>query len=172
MTSILIPAAFLVFLLAWMLFRTLRIQRMPDQVEPAPKAPIDGGQVARHLSQAVQFKTISKLEMSDSEHSPFLDLHAWITQTFPMITEKLTRTVINDHSLLYKWEGSDSHQKPVLFNAHMDVVPVDEATRKEWKSEPFGGEIRDGFVWGRGALDMKGIMIGLLESVEGLLKEG
>ena len=42
----------------------------------------------------------------------------------------------------------------------------------EWKAEPFGGEMRDGFVWGRGALDMKGIMVGLLESVEALLKEG
>jgi carboxypeptidase PM20D1 len=62
--------------------------------------------------------------------------------------------------------------KPVLLNAHMDVVPVDEVTRKEWKSEPFGGEIRDGYIWGRGALDMKGIMVGLLESVEALLEEG
>ena len=54
----------------------------------------------------------------------------------------------------------------------MDVVPVDEATRKEWKNDPFGGEIREGFVWGRGALDMNGIMVSLLESVEALLKEG
>jgi carboxypeptidase PM20D1 len=172
MNPILIPIAFLVFLLAWMLFRTLKLQRTPDQIEPAPKAPIDANLAAKHLSQAVQFKTISKMEMSAEEHEPFRDLHAWITQTYPLITEKLTRTIINDHSLLYKWAGSDSHLKPVLFNAHMDVVPVDEATRKEWKAEPFGGEIRDGFVWGRGALDMKGIMVGLLESVEALLKEG
>ena len=172
MNPILIPVAFLVFLLAWMLFRTLKLQRTPDPVEPAPKAPVDANLAARHLSQSVQFKTISKMEMSGEEYKPFLDLHAWIAQTYPLISEKLTRTVINDHSLLFKWAGSDGHLKPVLFNAHMDVVPVDEATRKEWKAEPFGGEIRDGFIWGRGALDMKGIMVGLLESVEALLKEG
>ena len=172
MNPILIPIAFMVLLLAWMLFRTLKLQRLPDQVEPAPKAPIDANLAARHLSQAIQFKTISKMEMSDEDRKPFLDLHEWISQAFPLISEKLARTVINHHSLLYKWSGSDNHLKPVLFNAHMDVVPVDEATRPEWKAEPFGGEIRDGFVWGRGALDMKGIMVGLLESVEALLKEG
>ena len=172
MNLFLIPVAFLVFLLAWMLFRTLKLQRSPDPVEPAPKAPIDPDLISRHLSQAIQFKTISKMEMSAEEHKPFLELHAWITQAYPLLAEKLTRTVINDHSLLYRWVGSDSHLKPVLFNAHMDVVPVDAVTRPEWKAEPFGGEIRDGFVWGRGALDMKGIMVGLLESVEALLKEG
>jgi carboxypeptidase PM20D1 len=172
MNLILVPIALLIFLDAWMLFRTLKLQRVPDEVEPAPKAPIDSSQVSKHLSEAIQIKTISKMEMNESDRKPFLELHEWIKNSFPLIGEKLNRTVINDYSLLYTWAGSDSHLKPVLLNAHMDVVPVDEATRKEWKSEPFGGEIRDGFIWGRGALDMKGIMVGLLESVEALLKEG
>ena len=59
--------AFLVFLLAWMLFRTLKLQRAPDQIEPAPIAPIDANLVSKHLSQAIQFKTISKMEMSDAK---------------------------------------------------------------------------------------------------------
>lgn len=43
--------------------------------------------------------------------------------------------------------------RPVLLLHHMDVVPAD-ATR--WQKDPFGGEIADGAVWGRGAMDMKG----------------
>jgi len=172
MNLILVPIAFLIFLSAWMLFRTLKLQRVPDEVEPAPKAPIDSNQVSRHLSQVIQIKTISKMEMSEEDRKPFLELHAWITRTFPLINEKLSRTIINEYSLLYTWAGSDSHLKPALLNAHMDVVPVDEATRKEWKAEPFGGDIREGYIWGRGPLDMKGVMVSLLESVEALLKEG
>lgn len=43
---------------------------------------------------------------------------------------------------------------PVLgFNGHTDVVPVGDAAA--WSVDPFGGEIRDGFLWGRGACDMK-----------------
>lgn len=172
MNLMLIPLALLIFLAAWMLFRTLELHHMPEEVEPAPKTLIDSALVSRHLSQAIQIKTISKAEMFEDDCKPFLELHAWISKTFPLINEKLSRTVINDFSLLYTWAGSDSRLKPALLNAHMDVVPVDEVTRKEWKTDPFGGEIREGFVWGRGALDMKGIMVSLLESVEALLNEG
>jgi acetylornithine deacetylase/succinyl-diaminopimelate desuccinylase-like protein len=49
-------------------------------------------------------------------------------------------------------KGSGTHKAIALVH-HMDVVP---ATRADWSADPFGGEIRDGHVWGRGALDMKG----------------
>ncbi|HEX7232232.1 MAG TPA: M20/M25/M40 family metallo-hydrolase [Candidatus Binatia bacterium] len=48
--------------------------------------------------------------------------------------------------------GDGSRKSVVLLN-HMDVVPADE---KLWKAKPFGGEIKDGMIWGRGALDDKG----------------
>ncbi len=44
-------------------------------------------------------------------------------------------------------------QRPLVLAHHMDVVP---AVREDWSVSPFGGEVRDGFIWGRGALDMKG----------------
>jgi len=50
----------------------------------------------------------------------------------------------------------DGSKKPILLYNHMDVV---EADPTRWSCDPFGGEIRDGYVWGRGALDMKGMGI-------------
>jgi acetylornithine deacetylase/succinyl-diaminopimelate desuccinylase-like protein len=47
----------------------------------------------------------------------------------------------------------DSSKKPVLLTAHSDVVPVE---RKNWSVDPFAGVIKDGYVFGRGALDFKG----------------
>ena len=41
---------------------------------------------------------------------------------------------------------------PLLLQGHVDVVPA----RGSWRHEPFGGELADGYIWGRGALDMKG----------------
>jgi acetylornithine deacetylase/succinyl-diaminopimelate desuccinylase-like protein len=48
--------------------------------------------------------------------------------------------------------GSDPSRPPLLIHGHLDVVPADPA---EWSVHPFAGEVRDGYVWGRGAVDMK-----------------
>ena len=55
-------------------------------------------------------------------------------------------------STIARIEGSDSSRPPLLVHGHLDVVPADAS---EWSVDPFGGEIKDGCVWGRGAIDMK-----------------
>ncbi len=49
--------------------------------------------------------------------------------------------------------GIGKHQKAILLLSHMDVVP---AYAKEWQEPPFSGEVKDGEIWGRGAIDDKG----------------
>jgi len=53
-------------------------------------------------------------------------------------------------SLLARWGGDEG--EPLLVHGHLDVVPADAA---DWQVDPFSGEIQDGYVWGRGAVDMK-----------------
>jgi len=55
-------------------------------------------------------------------------------------------------STIARIEGSDPTRPPLLVHGHLDVVPADKG---EWSVDPFGGEVRDGYVWGRGAVDMK-----------------
>jgi len=50
--------------------------------------------------------------------------------------------------------GSDPSAGALLVHAHLDVVPADKA---EWAVHPFAGEVRDSYLWGRGAVDMKGM---------------
>src|SRR2546423_2299054 len=57
----------------------------------------------------------------------------------------------------------------VLFLSHTDVVLADPA---EWQLDPFGGELRDGEVWGRGALDMKGQVAAEAVAIASLAREG
>ncbi len=63
----------------------------------------------------------------------------------------------NRFGLLVRLPGRDRTKKPLLLLNHFDVVPVDA---KAWRVDPFGGLIKDGLIWGRGAMDMKstGIM--------------
>jgi acetylornithine deacetylase/succinyl-diaminopimelate desuccinylase-like protein len=57
-------------------------------------------------------------------------------------------------NLLARLPGRDRTKKPLLLLNHLDVVPVDRAA---WKLDPFAAVIQDGFIWGRGTMDMKGI---------------
>ncbi|MCC6536989.1 MAG: M20/M25/M40 family metallo-hydrolase [Bryobacterales bacterium] len=59
-------------------------------------------------------------------------------------------------NLVVRYPGRDRAKKPLLLLNHFDTVPVDA---KMWDIDPFGGLLKDGFIWGRGALDMKGIGI-------------
>lgn len=65
--------------------------------------------------------------------------------------------VINTYSLLYTIQGSDASLKPYVLISHLDVVPVDDQT---WDVPQFEGLIKDGFIWGRGTIDVKnGVMV-------------
>jgi acetylornithine deacetylase/succinyl-diaminopimelate desuccinylase-like protein len=55
-------------------------------------------------------------------------------------------------SMVARIEGTDPSRPPLLIHGHLDVVPADAT---EWSVEPFSGEVRDDYVWGRGAIDMK-----------------
>ncbi len=55
-------------------------------------------------------------------------------------------------SVVARWAGEDSSREALLIHGHLDVVP---ANADDWQVDPFAGEIRDGCVWGRGAVDMK-----------------
>jgi len=55
-------------------------------------------------------------------------------------------------STIARIEGSDPSRSPLLIHGHLDVVPAEAS---EWSLDPFGGEVRDGYLWGRGAIDMK-----------------
>jgi acetylornithine deacetylase/succinyl-diaminopimelate desuccinylase-like protein len=73
----------------------------------------------------------------------------------PTILERAPRR----SNVLARVPGADPALPPLLVHAHLDVVPADPA---EWTVPPFAGEIRDGFVWGRGAVDMKDMCATLL----------
>jgi acetylornithine deacetylase/succinyl-diaminopimelate desuccinylase-like protein len=71
-------------------------------------------------------------------------------------------------SLYARLEGDGTKQAVVLLN-HLDVVPVD---RRYWTQDPFGGAIKDGYIWGRGTIDMKGMGVVEAMSMLALKRQG
>ena len=139
---------------------------------PAAEPDYDTQVIAEHLSAAVQIKTISWSPTAETEGNAFLAFHAFLETTFPTVHATLTREVINDYSLLYRWRGSDPDKTPIAILGHMDVVPIEPGTEDDWDHPPFSGAIADGFIWGRGVLDDKSSVVLSMEAVEALTQQG
>jgi carboxypeptidase PM20D1 len=127
---------------------------------------------ARNLSQAITFKTISHQKPADDDPAAFAGLRNWLVTAYPRVNATMAHELIPGGALLYKWQGSDPSLLPVLFLAHQDVVPVEPGTESQWTQSAFAGTIAGGYVWGRGALDDKGMLVTLMETAEGLITAG
>jgi carboxypeptidase PM20D1 len=127
---------------------------------------------AERLGSAVRFKTISYQDHDQVDYGEFAAFHRFMRDSFPRVFAALEVETINGYSLLLRWPGSDGALPPVLFTAHMDVVPVEPGTEQDWQHPAFDGVVADGRIYGRGTLDDKVGVMGLLEAAEQLLAAG
>ncbi|NVK37397.1 MAG: M20/M25/M40 family metallo-hydrolase [Gammaproteobacteria bacterium] len=165
-------AVSLLILVAVVLVRTLMFSPVERPVESFESVEVDAERVSTHLSQAVQFQTISHQNPELRDDAQFQGFIDWMAQTYPEVHQQLTLTKFNDYTLLYQWQGSDPELEPILLSGHYDVVPVLPGTESDWQHPPFAGVVADDYIWGRGALDDKSAVIGLMEAVTLLIKQG
>ena len=118
------------------------------------------------LGAMIRIPTVSKHEHEDL--SQFYLFHQEMEKLFPLIHEKLEKTVLKG-TLVYRWTGADKTKLPILLMGHQDVVP---ASDDGWSVPAYSGTVKDGCLYGRGALDCKGTMYVQLQAVEELLAEG
>jgi len=127
---------------------------------------------ADRLSKSLQYQTVSLEDTSEINFKAYEDFIDFLGEKYPGIHNNIERERIGQYSLLYKWEGSNSGLKPAMMIGHYDVVPVKYGDDTLWEYPPFAGEIEDGFVWGRGALDDKSGVMSTMEAVEYLIEQG
>lgn len=154
-----------------MILKTLLFKSKQLKVEGKTFEKIDSDEIISRLSESIQLKTISDYDTSKINPKPYLDFHDFLETAYPLLHQKLEKQIINQYSLLYTWHGKNPQLKPIAFLAHFDVVPVEPETEQEWIHKPYSGKIADGFVWGRGTLDMKGTLMAIMESVEKLIEQ-
>jgi carboxypeptidase PM20D1 len=169
--GLIVVVVVILFLLAFMLFRTLTFARPLEPVDVSEAMEVDADKVAEHLAGAIRFPTVSVIDGAATGYMNFLDLQSYLQRTYPFVHSRLERRHINDYTLIYTWKGSNPDLAPAVFMAHQDVVPVESEALANWTHPPFEGIIADGFVWGRGAQDIKEQMIGILEAAERLLEK-
>ncbi len=153
-------------------FNTLRKGSRQLDVPAIAVLQVDEAGASTRLGEAVRLHTVSSRDDAVLNADQFRQLHLLLAQRFPKAHASLTREVLDDLSLLYTWQGSNSKAQAILLIAHQDVVPVAPGTEKDWLVDAFSGQFKGGFVWGRGAWDDKGNLIAQLEAVEMLVASG
>ena len=161
--------AILTALLLAALFRT--IMHTAVQAKPAEGEVIliDEIRAIENLAESIKFQTISYQEKEKFPQEEFNYFIEWAAKTYPEFHQALTLEKLG-HSLLFKWKGSDVTLSPILFEGHYDVVPIIPGTEDLWDEMPFSGTISNNRIWGRGALDDKSGVIGLMEAATYLIK--
>ncbi|MFA7262906.1 MAG: M20 family peptidase [Caulobacter sp.] len=144
----------------------------PNAVKIAAATPVDQAGAALHLSQAIQILTVSHQNKAENDWAEWDKLHAWLATTYPAAHAAMTREILPNKALVYTWQGSDPSLAPIILMGHQDVVPVTAGTEGDWKHAPFGGEIAEGAVWGRGSVDDKGTLVMMFEAAEALAAKG
>ena len=134
-------------------------------------ADFDAYRAVESLRRAIRCKTVNHLDTSLTDYGQFDELHAHLFSAYPLMAKR-ARWAKLGRSLLIFLPGSDPTLSPALFMAHQDVVPVVEGTLDKWTHDPFSGDLEDGFIWGRGAMDIKQMLIAEMECAEYLLSRG
>jgi carboxypeptidase PM20D1 len=122
------------------------------------------------LQKAIRIPTVSYSDPALNDREQFRVFQAFLEEAFPGIHRTCLREIFSDTAVLYTWKGSKAGLDPILLIGHYDVVPPGDESA--WGRPPFGGDIAEGFVWGRGTLDDKQCVVSLLEAAESLIEEG
>ncbi len=162
---ILVLLILLILVILFLLLRTLRCRDNSEPVQPDAPLQAELMPAADNLIRAIQYQTIS-----GGDDSCFEAFGRWLEETYPLIHTHLSFTKGEGWTRIYCWEGFDPSLEPVLLTAHQDVVPPGDP--EDWDHPPFSGYRSDGYIWGRGAVDMKVQLVSLMESLELLLRRG
>ena len=142
----------------------------PGKKAVAESAPIDmdRSRAVSALQELVRCKTVSYSDHALEEDSEFEKLISLLPRLYPSVFQACEFLRFPERGLLLKWTGK-AHHTPVVLMAHYDVVPAEES---QWDKPAFEAIIENGVLWGRGTLDTKVTVNGILCAAEHLISTG
>ncbi len=169
MTAFWIILGLLVVFIAVIVVRALLFRPPVEKEQSAEKIELDTAAATEHLAQMVRLRTVSSRNAELVDKSQFEAFQNLLPVLYPEVTKNCPREFIGETGMLYRWKGRQS-ANPTVLMAHYDVVTADG---EGWEKPPFCGELdADSVLWGRGTLDTKGTLCGILEAAELLMKQG
>uniref|UniRef100_A0A8C5LYL2 Peptidase M20 dimerisation domain-containing protein n=1 Tax=Leptobrachium leishanense TaxID=445787 RepID=A0A8C5LYL2_9ANUR len=162
-----------VVLVAVLLLRTYTLpeNKVAWQDKGAPRIVLgekEREELLKALKAAIRIPTVSFSE-TEQNTTALAEFDEFIHRAFPEIFKSILVTYesVGKYSHLFHVQGSNNSLQPYMLLAHLDVVP---APAEGWDVPPFSGEEKDGYIYGRGTIDDKNCVIGILQALEFHLK--
>lgn len=156
----------LVILIAVILIRTFLFKDKTDYNRNV-KIEAEKDDIVYKLGEMLKIQTISHEDQTLTDFTKFQEFIELTKKLYPLVFEKCEFTQTKEYAIKLKLKGHSS-EKPTVLMAHYDVVPVTEG----WDHDPFLGEVVDGYLYGRGAIDTKCTMACALSALEKALEKG
>ena len=187
--------AILVLLAVVLLVRTFTypFRKIDAQTMQRVKVIKDDSAILR-LSGGIKISTVSTGELGKFDYSTFETFKEYLKKSYPLVYQNTENFEVNKHALVFRLKGSNAKLQPIVFLSHIDVVSPGNAgvrntqenvfrlkdeplspmknVAEDWDFSPFSGAVANGRIYGRGAIDMKGMLFSLMESMTHLIKNG
>ena len=167
MWPLIFPVALVVFL-AVILIRAALFKPEKKEQQIVPPVYVNGEKATHDLCEMIKCKTISHRDVSLDDQAEFDKFEKLLPELFPTVFAKCEFEKVGNRGILIRWKGKNP-ESPSVFMSHYDVVSVEEA---DWEKPAFEGIVDNGMLWGRGTLDTKGTLNGILQAAEALMSEG
>lgn len=158
----------IVLFVAIILIRTFMFTPKKVTKEVGETVTLDEDKIVKDMVDMIRIKTVSNRDESLVDWAEYEKFEVLLKERFPKLFKVAKFEKVGKTGLLFTIKGKKS-EKPSVCMAHYDVVPVEE---DGWSKPAFEGIIEDNVIWGRGTLDTKGTLCGVLEAAEKLLLEG
>ncbi|WP_126653691.1 M20/M25/M40 family metallo-hydrolase [Chryseobacterium aureum] len=154
--------------------------------------PVKNDSAVMRFSGGLKVPTVSTGGLGEFDYAPFDQFKTYLKTSYPLVYQNTENFEVNQYGLVFRLKGSNPALEPIVFLSHMDVVPPGDADVKnneenvfrpddkplepvskvaeDWEYGPFSGAVANGRIYGRGAIDMKGMLFSLMESMNSMIK--
>jgi carboxypeptidase PM20D1 len=158
----------LLSLFIFIFIRTLLFKKQTAPIAKKEMLPLPKDKLIDGLQKMIQYPTISSVYEAEENTKIFIAFQTLLIDLFPLVHQHCERKLIPPRGILYRWKGK-SNTSPVVFMSHYDVVAVD---MDSWSVDPFAGVKNKNYLYGRGTIDTKNTLNGILQAAEYLLETG